>query len=280
MTAAAIALRQGKPDDAIKALEPPRRPSSERSPAWCPPYLRAEALLRRAHSTDARREYQKVLQHRGVDPFAPVRPAGAARAGARPARGGDIAAGRAVPTTSSSPSGKGRTPDFPPLVAARAEYARLDGHAIDPVTTPPADLALRSRLERIGRDGPTEIYRARDLRLERDVALKLLRPEATARPGRARALPARSAHRLARHPSAHLHRPRFRRGRTASRSSSASCSKGARSTRWSRQTVRWRRTASSTSASSSPTRSPPRTAAAGARATSNRRTSSSPTTDT
>ena len=38
-------------------------------------------------------------------------------------------------------------------------------------------------LERIGRDGPTEIYRARDSRLVRDVALKLLRPEAQAQPG-------------------------------------------------------------------------------------------------
>jgi serine/threonine protein kinase/Tfp pilus assembly protein PilF len=37
-------------------------------------------------------------------------------------------------------------------------------------------------LDRIGRDGPTEIYRARDLRLEREVALKLLRPEEMARP--------------------------------------------------------------------------------------------------
>ena len=35
----------------------------------------------------------------------------------------------------------------------------------------------------IGRDGPTEIYRARDLRLEREVAVKLLRPEEMARPG-------------------------------------------------------------------------------------------------
>jgi tetratricopeptide (TPR) repeat protein len=38
-------------------------------------------------------------------------------------------------------------------------------------------------VEPIGRDGPTEIYRARDLRLERDVAVKLLRPEEMARPG-------------------------------------------------------------------------------------------------
>jgi serine/threonine protein kinase/tetratricopeptide (TPR) repeat protein len=37
-------------------------------------------------------------------------------------------------------------------------------------------------LEAIGRDGPTEIYRARDTRLERDVALKLLRSEETSRP--------------------------------------------------------------------------------------------------
>jgi tetratricopeptide (TPR) repeat protein len=38
-------------------------------------------------------------------------------------------------------------------------------------------------LEPIGRDGASEIYRARDLRLEREVAVKLLRPEEAARPG-------------------------------------------------------------------------------------------------
>jgi eukaryotic-like serine/threonine-protein kinase len=38
-------------------------------------------------------------------------------------------------------------------------------------------------LEPIGRDGPTEIHRARDLRLDREVAVKLLRPEEMARPG-------------------------------------------------------------------------------------------------
>ncbi|HEU4701143.1 MAG TPA: protein kinase, partial [Conexibacter sp.] len=37
-------------------------------------------------------------------------------------------------------------------------------------------------LDPIGRDGASEIYRARDLRLEREVAVKLLRPEAIARP--------------------------------------------------------------------------------------------------
>ncbi len=38
-------------------------------------------------------------------------------------------------------------------------------------------------LQPIGRDGATEIYRARDLRLDREVAIKLLRPEEMARPG-------------------------------------------------------------------------------------------------
>ena len=48
--------------------------------------------------------------------------------------------------------------------------------------SPPGRISNYEILERIGRDGATEIYRARDLRLERDVALKLLRPEEMARP--------------------------------------------------------------------------------------------------
>ena len=48
--------------------------------------------------------------------------------------------------------------------------------------TAPLRISHYEVLSRIGRDGPSEIYRARDLRLERDVALKLLRPEEVARP--------------------------------------------------------------------------------------------------
>ena len=48
--------------------------------------------------------------------------------------------------------------------------------------TTPLRISHYEVLGRIGRDGPTEIYRARDGRLERDVALKLLRPEAQAQP--------------------------------------------------------------------------------------------------
>jgi serine/threonine protein kinase/tetratricopeptide (TPR) repeat protein len=46
----------------------------------------------------------------------------------------------------------------------------------------PAQISHYRILDRIGRDGPAEIYRARDLRLERDVAVRLLRPDAMARP--------------------------------------------------------------------------------------------------
>jgi tetratricopeptide (TPR) repeat protein len=49
--------------------------------------------------------------------------------------------------------------------------------------TTPRRISHYEIIERIGRDGPTEIYRARDLRLHREVALKLLRPEELTRPG-------------------------------------------------------------------------------------------------
>ena len=206
-----------------------------------PPYLRAEAFMAKGAFGDAVREYQKVLQHRGVDPFAPMVPLAQLGLARAHARSGNIEAARRAYDELFT-IWKAAEPDFAPLAAARAEYARLDDHAITPVTTP-LRISHYEVLERIGRDGPTEIYRARDLRLERDVALKLLRPEALAQPGRARPLPPRSAHRLARHPSAHLHRPRFRRAGRTSRSSSASCSKGARWTRWSKPRARWRRIA-------------------------------------
>ena len=48
--------------------------------------------------------------------------------------------------------------------------------------TAPARISHYELIARIGRDGPTEIYRARDIRLEREVAIKLLRPEEMARP--------------------------------------------------------------------------------------------------
>ena len=53
----------------------------------------------------------------------------------------------------------------------------------DGSVTPRTRISHYDIFEPLGRDGPSEIYRARDLRLERDVAIKLLRPEELSRPG-------------------------------------------------------------------------------------------------
>jgi tetratricopeptide (TPR) repeat protein len=64
----------------------------------------------------------------------------------------------------------------------RAHQLGSDDPTGELVTKPALRISHYEILDRIGRDGPTEIYRARDLRLERDVALKLLRPEELTRP--------------------------------------------------------------------------------------------------
>jgi eukaryotic-like serine/threonine-protein kinase len=119
------------------AIELPRRPEAavehlraaaplERGTvaALVPAYLRGAAYLGRGGPAEAAREFRKVLQHRGVDPFSPFYPAaqlGLARALAAEGR------------TEESREGyeeffrlwKDADEDLPLLRAARAEYARL-----------------------------------------------------------------------------------------------------------------------------------------------------------
>jgi predicted Zn-dependent protease len=129
VTRASIALRQGKPGDALKVLEPAALTELGTVAGLIPPYLRAEAFLASGAFADAIREYQKVLQNRGVDPFAQVLPLaqlGLARAHART---GDLDAARRAYDELFT-LWKNAEPNFEPLAAARAEYARL--------TTPPS----------------------------------------------------------------------------------------------------------------------------------------------
>ena len=124
VTRAAIALRQGQEDEALTALAAAVPTEWGTVAGLVPPSLRAEILLQQGALPKAVAEYTRVLEHRGVDPFAPMIPLahlGLARAHAR---SGDVAASRRsyeelFRIWEHADSG------FSPLAAARAEYARL-----------------------------------------------------------------------------------------------------------------------------------------------------------
>jgi tetratricopeptide (TPR) repeat protein len=123
-THAAVALHQGRPDAALEALRAAESTELGTVAGLVPGYLRGEAFLQKGRLTDASNEYEKILQHRGVDPFAPVIPMahlGLARARAR---AGDIAGSRNAYDEVFA-IWSHADPGFPPLVAARAEYDRL-----------------------------------------------------------------------------------------------------------------------------------------------------------
>jgi tetratricopeptide (TPR) repeat protein len=123
-THAAIALNQGKPDAALEALRLATRTELGTVAGLVPSYLRAEALLAKGRFTEAIGEYEKLLEHRGVDPFAPVIPLahlGVARARAR---SGNVDGGRKAYDELFA-IWHDTDEDFEPLAAARAEYERL-----------------------------------------------------------------------------------------------------------------------------------------------------------
>jgi tetratricopeptide (TPR) repeat protein len=126
VTRAAIALQQHRPDEAIDALKAATTTELGTVAGLVPIYLRGEALLQKGRYAEAVAEYARVIQHRGVDPFAPVIPLahlGMARAHAL---NGDAAASRKAYDELFT-IWKGADGDLAPLVAARAEYARLTG---------------------------------------------------------------------------------------------------------------------------------------------------------
>ncbi len=124
VTRAAIALRAHKPDEAIEALKASGQTELGTIAGLVPVYLRGEALMQQGSFPDAVREFQKVIDHRGVDPFAPMLPLaqlGIARANA--SLGNVDAARRAYEQLFTT--WKGADADFSPLASARAEFARL-----------------------------------------------------------------------------------------------------------------------------------------------------------
>ena len=124
VTRASIALREGQPERALKALEPAALTELGTVAGLIPPYLRAEAFMAKSAFADAAREYQKVLDNRGVDPFAQVLPLAQLGLARAHARSGNIDAARRAyddlfVTWQKADAG------LLPLAAARAEYARL-----------------------------------------------------------------------------------------------------------------------------------------------------------
>ena len=74
VTRASLALHDGKPAEAVLALEPARNIETGGLGALVPLYLRAEAYRQQGDWAAAAAEYERLIQHRGTDPYAPMVP--------------------------------------------------------------------------------------------------------------------------------------------------------------------------------------------------------------
>jgi tetratricopeptide (TPR) repeat protein len=123
-TRAAIALQRSRPDEAIEALRAAIPTEAGTVAGLVPYYLRGEAYLHKGAVAEAIAEYEKILAHRGVDPFAPVVPLahlGIARARAR---SGDVDGSRRS-YDALLKIWQQADEDFAPLRAARDERRKL-----------------------------------------------------------------------------------------------------------------------------------------------------------
>jgi hypothetical protein len=128
IAAAAVALGERQPDRAIEALEPARPYELGFVAQLAPVYLRGQAFLMKRAWPEAAAEFRRLLEHRGTEPFSPVRPL--AELGlARAAAGQDAARAREVYEPFFQ-SWANADADLPILATARAEAARPSGPAV------------------------------------------------------------------------------------------------------------------------------------------------------
>jgi hypothetical protein len=132
VTRASVALHDRRPDDAIEALRAAMPAELGTVAGLIPGYLRAEALRQKAHDAEALAEYEKVLRHRGVDPFAPVIALSQLGIARSRALSGDRAGARRA-YDDLFVVWKNADAEFYPMIVARQEYARL---------TPPPSAAV------------------------------------------------------------------------------------------------------------------------------------------
>ena len=128
---AAIALGRGAPAEAIAALAAAGPAEFGTVAGLAPTLLRGDAYLAAGNPTAARDEYQRVLDHRGTDPFAPMIPLahlGLARAWA--ALGDTGKSSREYDQLFAI--WKDADADLPILLRARAERERLTSRGASP----------------------------------------------------------------------------------------------------------------------------------------------------
>jgi serine/threonine protein kinase/tetratricopeptide (TPR) repeat protein len=124
VTRAAVALHAGRPADAVAALEAARPTETGGLGILVPIYLRAEAYRAQGAWSDAAREYERLISHRGTDPYAPMVPLAWLGLGRVRTAGGNFTMGRTSYEMALS-LWRAADSDFPPRRAAQEEYDRL-----------------------------------------------------------------------------------------------------------------------------------------------------------
>jgi len=124
VTRAAIALHRRQPELAITALEAAAPTETGTVAGLLPFYLRGEAYRQKQSYTEAARQFELILKHRGVDPMSPIVPLAhlglaRARAGTGDAEGARRGYDDLFKIWQNADA------DFAPLLAARAEYGTL-----------------------------------------------------------------------------------------------------------------------------------------------------------
>jgi hypothetical protein len=121
---ALIELNRKAPDKAIEVLQSATPYELGTVPAFLPIYVRGLAYLQAKRGAEAATEFQKIVDHRGIDPPTPEHSLAKLGLGRAYVITGDTAKARAAYQDFFA-FWKDADPDLPILQEARAEYTKL-----------------------------------------------------------------------------------------------------------------------------------------------------------
>ena len=121
---AVAALDRKRPDEAITALQSAMPYEMGNAPAMLPVYVRGLAYLEAKSGAEAVAEFQKIIDHRGIDPIGLEHPLAHLGLGRAYVLTGDTTKARAAYQDFLA-LWKDADPDIPILKQAKAEYAKL-----------------------------------------------------------------------------------------------------------------------------------------------------------